>query len=220
MNRIRVVKFASRTDAGKKLGVAVRSRLRDCDGDSLLVLGIPTGGIPVGLEVAEALQAPFDVWLAQKVSAPDNPEFAIGSVASNGEIFIDDGLVAALRIPQTYLDAEIARCRRELGEKMRFFRGSDEPVNVRDKVVILVDDGIATGATAQAALASLQRAGARQRILAVPVAAAATVERLAGLADEMVILMAPRNFSAVGEFYDDFSQLSRQEAAAKMLQKS
>lgn len=202
------------------MGAAVRSKGVVANGDAVLVLGIPTGGIPVGLEVAEALDAPLDVWLAQKVSAPDNPEFAIGSVASNGEVFIDESLVAALRIPQEYLDEEVARCQQELAEKMRFFRGSDQPVDVKGKVVILVDDGIATGATAQAALASLQRAGAKRRILAVPVAAASTMERLASQADELVILTAPATFSAVGQFYDDFSQLSRQEAAEKMSQKS
>lgn len=214
------MRFENRTDAGRQLALTVAEMLPllqpDAEGREnrkTVVLAIPKGGIPVALPIARALHAPLDIWLAKKISAPDNPEFAIGSVSINGEVFLDERLIRALRIPEEYVEAETKRRNAELEEEALAYRQHDAPVDVRGKNVVLVDDGIATGATAVAALASLRRAGASRRILAIPVAPLETIARLELLADELVVLQTPLHFTAVGAYYNDFSQLSLAEAA-------
>jgi len=214
------MRFENRTDAGRQLALAVAELLPllqpDAEGREnrkTVVLAIPKGGIPVALPIARALYAPLDVWLAKKISAPENPEFAIGSVSINGEVFLDERLIRALRIPAGYVEAETKRRSAELEEEALAYRRHDAPLEVKGKNVVLVDDGIATGATALAALASLRRAGAARRVLAVPVAPLETVARLELVADELVALQTPLHFSAVGAYYENFSQLSLKEAA-------
>ena len=174
---------------------------------SALVLAIPRGGVEVGVQVALHLGISLDVWLARKIGAPGNPEFAIGSVSINGEVTLDRATVASLGVAQAYLDDETRRQTAELTRQMIAFRGHAEPVDVRDKTVILVDDGIATGATAFSALASLRRAGAVRRILAVPVAPVDTLPSLQTAADAVVVLHAADDFRAVGQFYSVFDQV-------------
>lgn len=178
-----------------------------------VVLAIPRGGIPVAVPIARTLYAPLDVWLAKKISAPENPEFAVGSVSINGEVFLDESLIDALRIPRATIESEIKRRSAQLEQEALAYRRHDAPLNVAGKNVVLVDDGIATGATALAALASLQRAGAARRFLAVPVAPLDTVARLELVADKLVVLQTPTHFQAVGAYYDDFSPLSLEQAA-------
>ena len=203
--------FQNRIDAGRQLGEALGRRLGLPDGEAPLVLAIPRGGVVVGAEVARALKAPLDLWLARKIGAPHNPELAIGSVSVNGEVYLNQPIIDAFGLQREHLEVEIRRRQEELLERMRLLRGHEEPVEVRGKTVILVDDGVATGSTALAALASLKRAGAARRILAVPVAPAETAPDLRAAADEAVILDTPYDFAAVGQFYRDFEQVSDEE---------
>lgn len=212
--------FRSRTEAGELLAAHVAELLpvlqpnaEGREGRQTIVLAIPKGGIPVAIPIARALHAPLDVWLAHKISAPGNPEFAVGSISINGEVFLDHDLVKALRISQDYIDAEIAHQRARLDSESIAYRDHRAPLEVRGKNVILVDDGVATGATALAALASLRREGAARRILATPVAPLDTASRLEMVADELIALRTPRSFDAVGSFYQSFPQLTLEEAA-------
>lgn len=170
-------------------------------------MAIPRGGVEVGAEVAARLGLPLDVWLARKIGAPGNPEFAIGSVSIDGERILDRASIAALGIPQAYIEAETRRQSEELALRTVAFRGHAEPVNVQGKTVILVDDGIATGSTALSALASLRRSGAARRILAVPVAPTDILPTLEAAADVVIVLHADDNFRAVGQFYSIFDQV-------------
>jgi len=210
--------FHDRRDAGRKLGLVIRNLESLRDRRQVVVLAIPRGGVPVGAEVARALDAPLDVWLAHKIGAPGNPEFAIGSISINGEVFFDRSSIDLLGIPEAYLKEEARIQAAELARRMTLFRGHAEPLNVRGKKVVLVDDGIATGATAFSALASLQRAGAARRILAVPVAPRETVPRLEAAADEAVILDTPHGFASVGQFYVHFEQVPDEEVVQLLAQ--
>ena len=165
-------------------------------------------------EVARALGAPLDVWLARKIGAPGNAEFAIGSISSHGELVLDQRTIDALGISQAYIQETIRREQAELERRMVLFRGNAEPVRVEGRTVVLVDDGVATGATAFSALAALRRGGAAQRIFAVPVAPVETVPQLQKAADQLVLLSAEPVFSAVGQFYENFEQVSDAEVIA------
>ncbi len=205
--------FQDRGEAGRLLAGALGGIEPPLRGDKrVLVLAIPRGGVEVGVEVARRLGAPLDVWLARKIGAPGNPEFAIGSVSVDGEVTLDRRTLEALGVSPHYLEKETQRQREELARRMIFFRGHAAPVEVKGKRVVLVDDGIATGATALAALGSLRRAGAAERILAVPVAPLEAVPEMEAAADKVVILHAARDFGAVGQFYLQFGQVSDEEA--------
>jgi len=202
--------FADRTEAGRFLAEALKPLVQPGHG-SLLVLAIPRGGVVVGAEVARALRAPLDVWLSRKIGAPGNRELAVGSVSSHGECFLDTRLVEALGVSQAYLEAATRREQAELERRMILFRGSAAPVQVQGRRVVLVDDGVATGSTALAALAALRRGGAAQRILAVPVAPLESIPTLERAADEVVVLNRAPNFYAVGQFYEQFEPVEDEE---------
>ena len=204
--------YGNRAEAGRLLAQALAERgFADPERGDLLVLAIPRGGVVVGAEVARALHAPLDVWLARKIGAPGNPELAVGSVSSHGELVLDRRVLAALGVGADYLQEAVRRERAELHRRMIAFRGHAEPVRVEGRTVVLVDDGVATGATAFSALAALQRGGAAQRILAVPVAPLETVPELEEAADQVVLLSAEPAFHAVGQFYEQFEQVSDAE---------
>ena len=205
--------FRDRRDAGRLLAEAVEASeaVKNLAGGDLLVLAIPRGGVVLGVEVARRLGVPLDVWLARKIGAPGNPEFAIGSVSVNGEVMLDRATIAMLHISEAYIARETARQSEELARRMSAYRGHSEPVDVRGKRVVLVDDGIATGATALSALASLRRAGTSLLLLAAPVAPADALASLQAAADEAIVLHSPREFSAVGQFYEQFEAVSDEE---------
>jgi predicted phosphoribosyltransferase len=203
--------FRDRIDAGRQLAAALD---RLAGRDDLLVLALPRGGVPVAAEVARALGAPLDLCFAHKIGSPTNPEFAIGSVAETGPPHIEEQAIQSMRIPFSYLQEEAAFQQADLARRAQFYRGSRPAPVLEGKYVILIDDGIATGATARVALNALSRQGPARLILAAPVAAADTVQRLALHADELAILHAPPAFCAVGDFYDRFPQVSDAEVVA------
>jgi putative phosphoribosyl transferase len=201
-------RFADRTDAGERLA----AELVDRGVDANLVLAIPRGGLPLGREVADALDAPLDVVVASKIGAPGNPEYAIGAVASDGHVWLDDEAITSLGVSDDYVERERDHELRAAREKASQYRGGREVPAVDGKTVVVVDDGAATGSTAIAALRLVREGGAERVVLALPVAPPETVTDLETVADEVVVLRTPASFGAVGAFYDRFDQVTDEEA--------
>lgn len=201
--------FIDRGDAGRQLA-ALLEPFRD---EQPVVLAMPRGGVPVGAEVARALGAPLDVALVRKVGAPGNPEYAIGAVAEGGVRFVDTGVVRALGLSDAEVHALLARAERELEQQTARYRGTRVPVALAGRTAILVDDGLATGRSAHAAMESLRKRGAARVILAVPVAAAQSVQALRGEADDIVCVQMPDDLWAVGMWYEDFRAVGDGEVA-------
>ena len=201
--------FLDRADAGRKLaGALERFRSR-----SPVVLALPRGGVPVGLEVARALGAPLDVIDARKLGAPGHEELAVGAIAP-GAVYVDRLLVRRLGVSAAYLEQITTAEGRELERRERLYRSGRPPLDVEGRVVILVDDGLATGATARVAVASLRQRRPAQVILAVPVGAPETVARLREVADDVVCLDTPPDFRAVSLAYREFSPTSDAEVVS------
>lgn len=208
LNRESTVRFDDRTDAGEQLAETLAARGVDPD----VVLAIPRGGLPLGRAVADALDAPLDIVVASKIGAPGNPEFALGAVGSDGSVWLDDGAIERFDIDDAYIEQERAREAAYAREKAERYRGSHTPPNLDGKVVVVVDDGTATGSTATAALRLVQKAGAARVVLALPVGPSGTVESLRAEADGVICLRTPAHFGAVGQFYTRFDQVSDEEA--------
>ena len=198
--------FRDRMDAGRRLAAA----LSDLQSATLpvVVLGIPRGGVIVAREVALAHHALLDVVLTHKLGAPDNPELAIGAVAEDGTLLLDDELIAHVWLPPHYLDAEVARQKAELARRAALYRGGRDRVPLIDRLVVVIDDGVATGFTLIAALRSVRAARAARVIAAVPVGPAEALARLRREADRVVCLAAPATFWSVSQYYDSFAQVS------------
>jgi putative phosphoribosyl transferase len=194
--------FADRREAGVRLAEAM-AHLRDED---VVVLGIPRGGVEVAAVVAAALQAPLDVVIPRKVGAPGNPELGLGAVAEDVEV-LDQHLIRVLNVSESYLRREIAAQREEIARRSSAYRRGRPPVDLAGKVAVIVDDGVATGGTAVAALRWARAKGAKRVVLAVPVAPAEAVRRLGPEADEIVVLASPEPFYAVGQWYRSFPQI-------------
>jgi predicted phosphoribosyltransferase len=202
------VRFADRRDAGRVLA----GRLGAYAGRSdVLVLGLPRGGVPVAFEVARAIGAPLDVFLVRKLGFPGNEEFAMGAIASGGVRVLDEPLLARYGVARSSVDAVCAAEGRELLRRERAYRLDRPPLDVRDRTVIVVDDGLATGFSMRAAVSALRSLGPRRVVIAVPVGPAGTVEALRGVADEVVCAATPEPFYAVGSFYGVFDQTSDAE---------
>ncbi len=203
----RLALFADRREAGRKLAVALdRFRIEDP-----LVLALPRGGVPIGCEVARALEAPLDILLVRKLGAPFQPEYGIGAIAEGGVRVIRREDIELIGMSEEELDAIVARETAELDRRALVYRGEHEAHPVEGRTVILVDDGIATGGTAVAAGRVLRARGAAKVILAVPVAPPGAEVRLAAEFDEVVCLEQPHGFFGIGQFYVDFGQLDDQE---------
>ncbi len=202
--------FKDRRDAGRRLA----EQLEPFRAEQPVVVGIPRGGVPVAAEVARALGAPLDVAVVRKIGAPQNPEFAIGALAEGGVHVLSEQVVRATGLSEEGLRALIEGVERELDERIDRYRGAREPVQIEGRTVILVDDGLATGRSALAAVISLRKRGARRVILAVPVAAPTSVEALRAEADDVVCVEMPADMWAVGLWYEDFSPTSDEEVAA------
>ena len=204
------MRFRDRIDAGGRLA----ERVRELGLADPVVLGLPRGGVPVAAMVAASLGAPLDVFVARKVGAPGHPEYGIGAVAEGGGVVAHPAALAALRLSREDFASLARREERELARRVRQYRGDRALTPIAGRDVVLVDDGLATGVTAEAALGALRPHGPRTLVLAVPVCAPETARRLAALADRVVWVLAPDTFSAVGQWYDEFGQTSDQEVVA------
>jgi putative phosphoribosyl transferase len=210
-----MVVFLDRVDAGKRLATA----LKDFSTKNGVVLAIPRGGVVVGYEIAKALNLPLDVVIPRKIGAPENPELAIGAVAEDGTAILDNQLIKYLGVSQEYVNIEIEHQKQEIQRRLKLYRQDVSYPNLKGLDVIVVDDGIATGSTMKATLASVKNRGAHTITVAIPVGPPSTIEELQKMADRVVCLYTPEYFQAIGEFYDDFSQTS-DEAVIKLLHES
>jgi putative phosphoribosyl transferase len=200
--------FRDRREAGQLLAEQL-GFLKGREG--VIVLGIPRGGVVVAHEVAQAIGAPLDVYITRKIGAPHNPELAIGAVASDGGMVLDHDLIQQLGVPEDYIERETERQRREIERRAREYRGDRPPLDLAGKTVVVVDDGVATGATTMATLRALKKQELKELILAIPVGPPDTVRELGKEADRVICLSTPRLFWAVGTFYAVFDQTSDAE---------
>lgn len=200
--------FRDRTDAGRVLAERVVHSVHDRD---VLVLGLPRGGVPVAFEIAHALHAELDVFLVRKLGLPGHEELAIGAIASGGVRVLNEALLAELHLSPRLIDQIAAREERELRRREELYREGRPPLPVRNRTVLLVDDGLATGASMKAAAQALQLQGPKRLIVAVPVAASQTCDEFRMHVDEVICAYTPQPFMAVGLWYEDFSQTTDQE---------
>lgn len=206
------MRFRDRSDAGRRLAEAL-ARYRD---QAPLVLALPRGGVPVAAEVAAALGAPLDILLVRKIGVPFEPELAMGAVAEGTPAVIvrNERVIRAARVAEADFDAARRGEEAEIVRRQRLYRPGRPPPAVAGRTVILIDDGIATGATAEAALKALRARGAKMLVLAVPVAAAESLESLRRFADSIVCIESPGSLDAIGFWYDDFHQVPDREVIA------
>lgn len=202
-----MTRFADRAHAGR----ALAGRLDDLRLQSPVLLGLPRGGVPVAAEVAAGLDVPFDVLVARKLGAPGQEELGIGAVAEGRDEPVLTHTATALGLGPVELDALVRRAREEVARRVELYRAGRGLPEMREADVVLVDDGLATGVTAEAALRALRERCPRRLVLAVPVGARQAVALLADVADDVVCVRAPSYFVAVGEWYDDFSQTTDEE---------
>lgn len=198
--------FANREEAGKKLA----DKLNHLKSKETLVLAIPRGGVVIGKVLSETLNCPLEVVVVKKLGAPGNPELAIGAVGPDGVVTIDWELAKLTRADQGYIEDEKRKLRKEIEERQEKF-GKVESLKIKDKIAILTDDGIATGATIEAAITWIKTQNPKKVVLAVPVAPPEVVEKFKSLVDLLIILETPAFFGAVGQFYQEFPQVEDEE---------
>jgi putative phosphoribosyl transferase len=209
--------FRDRVDAGRQLA----ERLAEYrDEPVVVVVALPRGGVPVAAEVARALRAPLDVLVVRKLGCPWQPELGMGAIAEGDITVLNEDLIARLGVDDAAIRTVADRERAELERRIRRYRGERPPVPVEGRTAILVDDGIATGSTARAAVDVLRRRGASRVVLAAPVAPREAVATLGHAADEVVTVETPLLFMAIGQFYDDFSQTTDDEVADLLAERS
>ena len=203
--------FSDRREAGRELArLLLNARLSD----DALVLALPRGGVPVAFEIALALGAPLDVFLVRKLGTPGHPELAMGAIASGGVKVLNDEVVQALAIPPHLIDAVAEREQSELERRESAYRQGRPLPSLRNRTVVLVDDGLATGSTMKAAVQAVKQQNPGRVIVAVPVGAPETCRALRAVADEVICARTPAHFSAVGEWYRDFAQTTDDEVTA------
>lgn len=201
------MRFVDRKQAGDVLAQQL-SRYRD--DPAAVVLALPRGGVPVAFEVARALHAPLDVFVVRKLGLPGHEEFAMGAIATGGVMVMNPDL-ASVHVPEAAIEEVVARERRELDRRERLYRGDRAPLPIEDRIVILVDDGLATGSTMLAAATAVRRQHPKRIVVAVPVAAAQTCQSFKSVVDEVVCAATPEPFLAVGAWYENFGQTSDAE---------
>ncbi len=207
------VTFQNRIDAGEKLAERLlwlkQSQLKERDPQNIVIVGIPRGGVIIADIIASKLGAKLDIVVSRKIGAPDNSELAIGAVMPNGSYFLNQEIVASRNIPLDYIQAQASAQAKEIERRLTSYRGTKEYDNEFDgKTVVLVDDGIATGATMLASARWIKNEQCKQLVIAVPVAPGEILSQLKQVADEVIVLYTPEPFIAIGRFYEDFDQVS------------
>ena len=200
--------FDNRREAGQRLAERLT---RYANRDDVVVLALPRGGVPVAFEVAKALRAPLDVFLVRKLGAPGYPEFAMGAIAAGGEPILNADIVAQLGVSAATIDEVVSRERAELDRRDKAYHGNRSRPSLAGKTAIVIDDGLATGSTMEAAIAAVRQHGVARIVAAAPVGALDSCRRLSGFADAVVCLETPEPFNAVGLWYRTFNQTSDAE---------
>ena len=203
-----MIKFRNRTEAGKMLAEKLTAYPHQKD---LLVLALPRGGVPVAFEVAKELNAPLDICIARKLGVPNHKELAMGAIASGGIGILNYDVINTLGIDEETIKVVASEELKELQRRDRVYRGDAAPIDIKNKTIILIDDGIATGSTIRAAITVIKQQQPAKLIVAVPVAPASTYTELKSEVDEIVCLETPEPMSAIGLWYEDFSQTTDEE---------
>jgi putative phosphoribosyl transferase len=212
---LKPIRFRDRSHAGRLLA----ERLLHYRGvEETIVLGLPRGGVPVADEVARALEAPLDVFVVRKLGAPSQPELALGAIGSGGVTYLNQDVITSLGISEDQLAAITAREHAELQRREILFRGHNAPRSFKDRVVIIIDDGLATGATMMAAIQAIKTQSPRKLVVGVPVAPVDTAQRIKQNVDEFICLTTPTFFAGVGSAYEDFSQTSSEDVVGILRQ--
>jgi putative phosphoribosyl transferase len=200
--------FLDRRDAGAKLAPKL---LKYKDNKDVLVLALPRGGVMTGYETALALRVPMDVLIVRKIGVPWQPELAAGALSETGALVINKLVVSGYKISKEFLEKEVSRQKEEISRRIELYRNGKGIACLEDKIIILIDDGVATGATMKAAVETLREAKIRKLVVALPVSPADTAEELRGMSDEFVCIETHDDFLAVGNYYQDFTQVSDEE---------
>lgn len=207
--------FADRVEAGQMLA----RQLEPLADSHPLVLAIPRGGVVVGYELAEGLRADLDIILTRKLPAPGNPELAIGAVAENGNVVLNHELLSYIGVGPQYIEANRRACLDELARRGSIYRQGRPPASIARRMAIITDDGVATGSTLEAAIQAARQENPSRLIVALPVGPQDTLQRLAGLCDELLCLRMPAMFHAVGQFYRNFDQTSDEEVLELLMRR-
>jgi len=207
--------FNDRQEAGRLLG----SELKDYAGKKTVVLGVPRGGVIVASALTSVIGAELDIVLSRKLGAPGNPELAMGAIAEDGKVFLNENLLAYIGAGNNYIQEEKKHQLAEITRRVDLYRKVRPKVSLKGRIVIITDDGLATGATMQAAVLAVRQESPEKLIVAVPVAPGETLEKLESDADEILCLQAPAFFAAVGEFYKSFKQITDEEVLAVLREK-
>lgn len=208
--------FRDRQDAGIQL--ADRLKGYKHSGEAI-VLALPRGGVVTGFEIAKVLDLPMDVLIVRKIGFPGQSEFGIGAVSETGTVVLNSAIISSYGVEDEYIQLEIARQKEEVERRLRIYRKGKRILDLEGKKIILVDDGVATGATLKAAISALKKEKIKGLIAAIPVSPPETAEELKGMVDELICLNTPADFMAVGNYYDDFQQVP-DETVVEMLEKS
>ncbi len=200
--------FKNRAEAGEELAADLDNFKSKPD---TIILALPRGGVVVGYEVAKILNLPLDIVVPRKISAPGNPEFAIGAITETGEGVFDEMTVGAYGITESYLQNEIKEEKAEAERRLKLYRSNREPLDLKNKIAIIVDDGLATGLTMRAAIKTVKNLGAKKIIVAIPITSPEAAEIIKKEVDEIIYLEAPAFFGAVGSFYHEFPQITDEE---------
>jgi len=196
----------------KEAGIALATHLLNYkDKKDVIVLALPRGGVVVGYEVARLLNCPLDIIIVRKIGFPGQPELAIGAVAETGDVVLNEDLLSVYNIPQSYIEKEISANLQEILRRITLYRKGKEISPFEGKNIILIDDGIATGATIKVAIAVIKKKKIARLIVAVPVASISSETEIKGIVDELVCPESPRDFMAIGNYYEDFTQVSDNE---------
>jgi len=200
--------FHNRQEAGQEL---IPELWQFFGNQDIVILGLPRGGVVVAYEIAQALKITLDIIVPRKIGSPENPEFAIGAITEDGEGIFNRDVIDMYRVPWEYIEKEVARQAKEAARRLKVYRGNRPPLELKDKTVIIVDDGIATGSTMLAAIKSVQCRKAKKIIVAVPVASMDSLAKVKSIVDKVICLQPHLRFGAVGACYEDFGQVQDDE---------